>query len=60
MNVTLTTLCENTAGKPGFMAKWGFSILDQADGINVLFDTCGFFAAVRNADKLGITPSSHQ
>jgi len=54
MNVTLTTLCENTAGKPGFMAEWGLSILVQADGVNVLFDTGGYFAAVRNADKLGI------
>jgi 7,8-dihydropterin-6-yl-methyl-4-(beta-D-ribofuranosyl)aminobenzene 5'-phosphate synthase len=54
MSLTLTTLCENTAGKPGFMAEWGLSILVQADGMNVLFDTGGNFAAVRNADKLGV------
>lgn len=54
MNLVLTTLCENTAGKPGFMAEWGLSILIQADGVNVLFDTGGSFAAVRNADKIGI------
>ena len=54
MNVTLTTLCENTAGKPGFMAEWGLSILVQTDSANVLFDTGGNFAAVRNADKLGV------
>jgi len=54
MNVTLTTLCENTGGKPGFMAEWGLSILVQANGVNVLFDTGGNFAAVRNADKLGV------
>ena len=54
MNVTLTTLCENTAGKPGFMAEWGLSILVQTDSTNVLFDTGGSFAAVRNADKLGV------
>jgi len=54
MNVTLTTLCENTAGKPGFMAEWGLSIFVQVDGMNVLFDTGGNFAAVRNADKLGV------
>ena len=54
MNVTLTTLCENTAGKPGFMAEWGLSILVQTDSVNVLFDTGGNFAAVRNADKLGV------
>jgi 7,8-dihydropterin-6-yl-methyl-4-(beta-D-ribofuranosyl)aminobenzene 5'-phosphate synthase len=54
MNVTLTTLCENTAGKPGFMAEWGLSILVQTNSANVLFDTGGNFAAVRNADKLGV------
>ena len=54
MKISLTTLCENTAGKPGFMAEWGLSILVQADGMNVLFDTGGNFAAVRNADKLGV------
>jgi 7,8-dihydropterin-6-yl-methyl-4-(beta-D-ribofuranosyl)aminobenzene 5'-phosphate synthase len=54
MNVTLTTLCENTAGKPGFIAEWGLSILIQTDSANVLFDTGGSFAAVRNADKLGV------
>lgn len=54
MNLTLTTLCENTAGRPGFMAEWGLSILVKADGMNVLFDTGANFAAVRNADKLGV------
>jgi 7,8-dihydropterin-6-yl-methyl-4-(beta-D-ribofuranosyl)aminobenzene 5'-phosphate synthase len=54
MNVTLTTLCENTAGEPGFMAEWGLSILVQAGGVNVLFDTGRDFAAVQNADKLGV------
>lgn len=54
MKVKLITLCENTAGKPGFMAEWGLSILVQVDGVTVLFDTGGSFAAVRNADKLGV------
>jgi 7,8-dihydropterin-6-yl-methyl-4-(beta-D-ribofuranosyl)aminobenzene 5'-phosphate synthase len=54
MDLTLTTLCENTAGKPGFMAEWGLSILVQAGGLSVLFDTGANYAAVRNADKLGI------
>jgi 7,8-dihydropterin-6-yl-methyl-4-(beta-D-ribofuranosyl)aminobenzene 5'-phosphate synthase len=52
--VKLTTLCENTAGKPGFMSEWGLSILVQVDSEHVLFDTGASFAAVRNADKLGI------
>ncbi|MCK4793771.1 MAG: MBL fold metallo-hydrolase [Desulfobacteraceae bacterium] len=54
MKVRLTTLCENTAAKPGFMAEWGLSIIVQVDDLNVLFDTGGNFAAVRNADKLGV------
>jgi len=54
MDLTLTTLCENTAGRYGFMAEWGLSILVQADGMNVLFDTGANYAAVRNADKLGV------
>lgn len=54
MKVKLTTLCENTAAKPGFMAEWGLSIIVQVDDLNVLFDTGGNFAAVRNADKLGV------
>jgi 7,8-dihydropterin-6-yl-methyl-4-(beta-D-ribofuranosyl)aminobenzene 5'-phosphate synthase len=54
MSITLTTLCENTAGKPGFTAEWGLSILVQTDGMAVLFDTGANYAAVRNADKLGV------
>lgn len=54
MNLTLTTLCENTAGRYGFAAEWGLSILIQADGMNILFDTGWSLAAVRNADTLGI------
>jgi len=54
MGIKIITLCENTASKPGFMAEWGLSILVQADDVNVLFDTCGSFAAVRNADKIGV------
>jgi 7,8-dihydropterin-6-yl-methyl-4-(beta-D-ribofuranosyl)aminobenzene 5'-phosphate synthase len=52
--VKLTTLCENTAGKPGFMSEWGLSILVQVDHGHILFDTGGSVAAVRNAEKLGI------
>lgn len=58
MPVKLTTLCENTASKPGFIAEWGLSILVQIDNLSVLFDTGGSFAAVRNADKLGIDLSA--
>ncbi|MBP6941332.1 MAG: MBL fold metallo-hydrolase [Syntrophorhabdaceae bacterium] len=54
MPVTLTTLSENTAGRPDFMAEWGQSILVQTDGCTVLFDVGGSNVALANADRLGI------
>jgi len=54
MGINLTTLCENTASRPEFLAEWGWSILVQANDKTVLFDTGGSNVAVRNADKLGI------
>lgn len=50
----LTTLCENTAGRVGVLAEWGWSIFVQAGGMNILLDTGAGFAAIRNANKLGI------
>jgi 7,8-dihydropterin-6-yl-methyl-4-(beta-D-ribofuranosyl)aminobenzene 5'-phosphate synthase len=58
MTVKLMTLCENTSGTAGFLAEWGWSIFIQADNMNILFDTGGGFAAVRNADKFGINLKS--
>ncbi len=54
MTVTLTTLSENTAGRPDFMAEWGQSILVQTDGCTVLFDVGGSNVVLANADRLGI------
>jgi 7,8-dihydropterin-6-yl-methyl-4-(beta-D-ribofuranosyl)aminobenzene 5'-phosphate synthase len=54
MSVTLTTLSENTAGRPDFMAEWGQSILVQTDGCTVMFDVGGSNVALANADRLGI------
>jgi len=54
MEVKLITLSENTAAGPGFISEWGLSILVQVNELNVLFDTGLSFAAVRNADKLGV------
>ena len=54
MKVKLTTLCENTASGPGIAAEWGWSIFVETDDINILYDTGGGIAAVRNADTLGI------
>src|SRR5690554_1976077 len=54
MKVRLTTLCENTAGKPGLAAEWGLSILVEVNDFRVLFDTGASAAVVHNARKLGI------
>lgn len=54
MKICLTTLSENTAGKPGFSAEWGLSILVEADDQTILFDTGAGDVALRNADRLGI------
>ncbi|MBN2570131.1 MAG: MBL fold metallo-hydrolase [Deltaproteobacteria bacterium] len=54
MKFKLTTLCENTAGKPGFAAEWGLSILIETEDTTVLFDTGRSSVALSNADKMGI------
>jgi 7,8-dihydropterin-6-yl-methyl-4-(beta-D-ribofuranosyl)aminobenzene 5'-phosphate synthase len=54
MKMKLTTLCENTAFGSGIVAEWGWSIFIETEDINILFDTGGGNAAVRNADTLGI------
>jgi 7,8-dihydropterin-6-yl-methyl-4-(beta-D-ribofuranosyl)aminobenzene 5'-phosphate synthase len=57
MEVKITTLAENTAGM-GFMAEWGLSMLVEADGEKILFDTGMNNAAVYNARLLGIDLST--
>jgi 7,8-dihydropterin-6-yl-methyl-4-(beta-D-ribofuranosyl)aminobenzene 5'-phosphate synthase len=57
MEVKITTLAENTAGM-GFMAEWGLSMLIEADGKIILFDTGMSNAAVYNARLLGIDLST--
>ncbi|MDD2497043.1 MAG: MBL fold metallo-hydrolase [Desulfitobacteriaceae bacterium] len=58
MDVNLTTLCENTAVKPGFAAEWGLSILIETGDLKILFDTGENTAAVYNARKFGIDLSA--
>lgn len=54
MKVRLTTLCENTAGKPGLKAEWGLSILIEVDRFKVLFDTGTSTVVTHNARVLGL------
>lgn len=57
MEIKITTLSENTANI-GFIAEWGLSMLIEADGLRILFDTGASFTAVYNAQLLGIDFSS--
>lgn len=57
MEVKITTLSENTAGPAG-LAEWGLSLLVEADGQRILFDTGAGQAAVANADLMGIDLAS--
>lgn len=53
MEIKITTLSENTAG-PGALAEWGLSMLVEADGMKILFDTGGGMAAVPNAELMRV------
>ena len=53
MEVKITTLAENTA-ELGCLAEWGLSMLVEADGKQVLFDTGAGVAAVHNAERMKI------
>ena len=57
MEVKITTLSENTAGA-ACIGEWGLSMLVEADGMKILFDTGSGTAAVHNADLMGIDFSS--
>jgi 7,8-dihydropterin-6-yl-methyl-4-(beta-D-ribofuranosyl)aminobenzene 5'-phosphate synthase len=56
--VNITTLIENTAGRPGVLAEWGLSILVELDGLKILLDSGETGAVVRNAATLGIDLST--
>jgi len=54
MKITLTTLCENTAGVVGLEAEWGWSILVEVGSDRVLVDTGNGTVAVKNGDIMGV------
>jgi 7,8-dihydropterin-6-yl-methyl-4-(beta-D-ribofuranosyl)aminobenzene 5'-phosphate synthase len=57
MEIKITTLSEDTAGR-GFLAEWGLSMLVEAGGQRILFDTGAGIAAVHNAQLLGVDLST--
>jgi 7,8-dihydropterin-6-yl-methyl-4-(beta-D-ribofuranosyl)aminobenzene 5'-phosphate synthase len=57
MEIKVTTLSENAANI-GFLAEWGLSMVVEADGLKVLFDTGAGIAAVHNAQLMGVDLSA--
>lgn len=53
MEVKITTLAENTA-LANYIGEWGLSMLVEADGVKILFDTGMGTAAVHNAGILNV------
>ncbi len=56
-SIRITTLSENTANI-GFIGEWGLSILIEADGSRILFDTGQSFSVIHNARALNIDLST--
>ena len=54
MQIKLTTLSENTAGRVGLLAEWGLSVLLEADNYKVLLDTGLDMSAAYNAVIMGV------
>jgi len=54
MQVKLTTLSENTAGRVGLLAEWGLSVLVEVDNYKVLLDTGLDMSAAYNAVVMGV------
>ena len=53
MEIKITTLAENTA-TADCIAEWGLSMLVEADGKRILFDTGAGTAALMNATTMGV------
>ena len=53
-SVTITVLCENTAGRPWILGEWGLSLWIEAGGSTILLDTGLEHALAHNAAKLGV------
>ena len=58
MQIKITTLSENTAGRVGLLAEWGLSILVEVDNYKVLLDTGLDISAAYNAVVMGVDLSA--
>lgn len=58
MQLRITTLSENTAGRVGVLAEWGLSILVETDKLKILMDTGLSISVAHNAEVLGVDLSA--
>ncbi len=58
MQIKLTTLSENTAGRVGLLGEWGLCVLVEVDDYKVLLDTGLDISAAYNAVIMGIDLSA--
>jgi 7,8-dihydropterin-6-yl-methyl-4-(beta-D-ribofuranosyl)aminobenzene 5'-phosphate synthase len=54
MQCRITTLAENTAGKPNIIAEWGFCALIETEGMTVLLDSGAGHGVLHNAELLEV------
>lgn len=54
MGIRIITLSENTAARSDVLAEWGFSVLIEAEGQNILMDAAASITASYNAEIMGI------
>ena len=54
MELKLTTLCENTAGRLGFTGEWGLSILVEHKEMTLLMDTGLSDSIISNSRSAGV------
>lgn len=54
MQCRITTLADNTSGKPDIIGEWGFCALVETEEATVLLDSGAGQAVLHNAEQLGI------
>jgi 7,8-dihydropterin-6-yl-methyl-4-(beta-D-ribofuranosyl)aminobenzene 5'-phosphate synthase len=53
MEIKISTLSENTSSR-GYLAEWGLSMLVEAGGKKILFDTGAGYSTLHNAQLMGL------
>jgi len=54
MALTITTICENSAGGLNVLGEWGLSMLLECDGLQILLDTGQGKTLLHNAQAMGV------